>query len=56
MSMASLYRRSLTSPPAIDFASAEGKVRPCSQVFRSMDSDEGSSGVFNILVLSFATC
>lgn len=27
MAMASLYRRSLPSPPAIDFSSAEGKVR-----------------------------
>lgn len=36
MSMASLYRRSLTSPPAIDFASVEGKVRILN-FFRSMD-------------------
>lgn len=26
MAMAGLYRRSLPSPPAIDFASSEGKV------------------------------
>jgi len=30
MAMAGLYRRILPSPPAIDFASAEGKVgNPC---------------------------
>ena len=33
MAMASLYRRSLPSPPAIDFSSSEGKVRD--QVFDS---------------------
>ena len=35
MAMASLYRRSLPSPPAIDFSSSEGKVRRDQSFFDS---------------------